>query len=99
MKNPLDAFNHKKFMTLEEIIIDSMIPLDGTKFLSRLDPKARFRQISIVNWSESMSKAYLNRVPAQRQKSPSALLVKGMSMQVGVSQSGPESRIGIAVLP
>lgn len=89
MKNPLDAFNHKKFMTLEEIIIDSMIPLDGTKFLSRLDPKARFRQISIVNWSESMSKAYLNRVPAQRQKSPSALLVKGMSMQVGVSQSGP----------
>lgn len=89
MKNPLDAFNHKKFMTLEEVIIDSMLPLDGTKFLGRLDPKARFRQISVVNWSESMSKAYLSRVPNQRQKDPNSLLVKGMGMRVGVSQSGP----------
>lgn len=90
MKNPLDAFTHKKFMALEEVIIDSMVTLDVTKFLSRsVDPKARFRQLSVVNWSESMSKAYVGRLQGFRQKDANSLIVKGMGMQVQASQAGP----------
>lgn len=90
MKSPLDALNHKKFMTLEEVIVDSMLPVDVMRFLNRsVDPKARLRQVSVVNWSEAMSKAYVSRLPGYRQKDSNSLIVKGLSMQVVSSVAGP----------
>ena len=53
IKNPFTVFQHKKFMTIEEVIIDGQLELDTSPILGRgTDEKSRLREVNTVQWSQ-----------------------------------------------
>lgn len=88
-KDPLRALEHKQFQMLEEIIIDQALGIDPTRFMSRVDPKDRLRQVSVVPWNPNMTKAYVSRLPDLRTKQPNSTIISGLGLQVSALAQCP----------
>lgn len=89
-RNMLNAFELKKFMGLEEVIIDSRLVRDIQRFQeTALDDRGRFRKLSIVNFNETMFKILCSRIKDQRQKHPETLITDIFGLQTVGGAVGP----------
>lgn len=90
IKNPFTVFQHKKFMTIEEVIIDGQLELDTSPILGRgTDEKSRLREVNTVQWSQDMSKAFISRVATKRKENPDSTLARAFGMSIMNAEPGP----------
>lgn len=92
-RNMLNAFELKKFMGLEEVIIDARLTTDIGRFMSSaVDERGRLRAVVVSPFNEMMFKVIASRIQEMRKKSPEALISELFGIQAMTGAPGPSSR-------
>ena len=92
-RNMLNAFELKKFMGLEEVIIDGRLNPDTRRFMSTaVDERGRLRAVVVSPFNEMMFKVITSRIQDTRQKAPEALISEMFGLQAVGGAPGPSRR-------
>lgn len=89
----LNAFELKKFMGLEEVIIDARLTTDVSRFMSAaVDERGRLRAVVVSPFNEMMFKVITTRIQEQRKNAPEALISEMFGIQALSGAPGPSRR-------
>ena len=88
----LSAFEHKKFQGLEELLVDQQLGIDPSRFLAKIDHKARLRQVTLIGWTQEYGKLLAAQGASLRAAGRFELLSTLLKVPVVAKAAGPGYR-------